>query len=326
MSAAACSIVIRSFNEEQHIGRLLTGILEQSVRDVEIVLVDSGSTDATVAIASHFPVRVLHIDPADFTFGRSLNLGCAAATRAFIVIASAHVYPVYPDWLELLLAPFADPQVGLTYGKQRGTQSSCYSERQVFQAWFPETSNRDQAHPFCNNANAAMRRDLWLQHAYDESLSGLEDVAWASWAMQQGYKVAYEAAAEVVHVHREAGREVYNRYRREAMALRRIRPQERIGLLDAARLFLSNAGTDLWHAGHDRGLLREMVGILRFRFLQFWGSYQGWRMAGTLTSQLKQTFYYPRGLGRVPELAGQRASPIAYEATARDNPPEPEGV
>jgi len=324
MMLAACSIVIRSFNEEQHIARLLTGILEQTVREVEIVVVDSGSTDATVAIASRFPVRVLHIDPADFTFGRSLNLGCAAATRAFIVIASAHVYPIYPDWLELLLAPFADPQVGLTYGKQRGTESSCYSERQVFQAWFPETSNRDQAHPFCNNANAAIRRDLWLQHAYDESLSGLEDIEWASWAMQQGYKLVYEAGAEVVHVHSEPAGQIYNRYRREAMALRRIRPQERIGLLDALRLFVSNVGTDVWHAGHDGRLLQELTGILRFRLLQFWGSYQGWRMAGALTSQLKQTFYYPRGLTRPGEPAGRRATPIAYEAPARVEPPAAE--
>jgi len=326
MRLPACSIVIRSFNEEQHIGRLLTGILEQTVRDVEIVLVDSGSTDATVAIASRFPVRILHIDPTDFSFGRSLNLGCSAVTREHIVIASAHVYPIYPDWLELLLGPFADPKVGLTYGKQRGTGASHYSERQIFQAWFPETSNRDQAHPFCNNANAAIRRSLWLQHPYDEDLSGLEDVEWASWATRQGHKLVYEASAEVVHVHSEAAREIYNRYRREAMALRRIRPQERIGLLDAARLFVSNAGTDLWHAGHDGRLLREMAGIVRFRFLQFWGSYRGWRMAGALTSQLKQTFYYPRGLGRDAGPPERQAKPIEYDTPVRDDPSRPGGA
>lgn len=324
MTLPACSIVIRSFNEEQHIGRLLTGILEQTVREVEIVVVDSGSTDATVAIASRFPVRVLHIDPADFTFGRSLNLGCSATTHELIAIASAHVYPVYRDWLETLLAPFADSRVGLTYGKQRGTDASRYSERQILQAWFPEVSNRDQTHPFCNNANAAIRRKLWLQHAYDENLSGLEDIEWASWAMQQGYRLVYEAGAEVVHVHSEPARQIFNRYRREAMALRKIRPQERIGLLDALRLFVSNAGTDAWHAGHDGRLLQELTGILRFRFLQFWGSYQGWRMAGALTSQLKQTFYYPRGRTRPGEPAGRRAAPIAYEAPPQVEPPAAE--
>ncbi|NIW46224.1 MAG: glycosyltransferase, partial [Gammaproteobacteria bacterium] len=67
--------IIRAFNEEEHIGRLLTGILQQTVTDVEIILVDSGSTDATVAIASHYPVKIVHIRPQDFTFGYSLNRG-----------------------------------------------------------------------------------------------------------------------------------------------------------------------------------------------------------------------------------------------------------
>ena len=46
-----CSIVIRAYNEEKHIGRLLEGIQHQTIKDVEIILVDSGSTDSTVSIA-----------------------------------------------------------------------------------------------------------------------------------------------------------------------------------------------------------------------------------------------------------------------------------
>ena len=45
-----CSIVIRAYNEEKHIGRLLEGIKQQTLKDVEIILVDSGSTDRTLAI------------------------------------------------------------------------------------------------------------------------------------------------------------------------------------------------------------------------------------------------------------------------------------
>ncbi|WP_200895198.1 MULTISPECIES: glycosyltransferase [unclassified Methanosarcina] len=44
------SIIIRCYNEEEHIGRLLSGITPQTVKDVEIILVDSGSTDATLSI------------------------------------------------------------------------------------------------------------------------------------------------------------------------------------------------------------------------------------------------------------------------------------
>ena len=69
------SIVIRAYNEEKHIIKLLRGILTQSTRNVEIILMDSGSTDGTVAIAESFPGRVVKIDPKDFTFGYSLNQG-----------------------------------------------------------------------------------------------------------------------------------------------------------------------------------------------------------------------------------------------------------
>src|SRR5215211_4273232 len=114
-----CSIVIRAYNEEKFIGLLLEGIKQQTLKDVEVILVDSGSTDGTVAIAEAYGARVVRIPSAEFTFGRSLNFGIHAATREYIVIASAHVYPVYPDWLTSLLHPLEDGNVALSYGKQR---------------------------------------------------------------------------------------------------------------------------------------------------------------------------------------------------------------
>ncbi len=67
------SIVIRCYNEEEHIGRLLSGIMQETLRDVEIILVDSGSTDATLATAARYPVRILSIEPEQVSFGRSLT-------------------------------------------------------------------------------------------------------------------------------------------------------------------------------------------------------------------------------------------------------------
>jgi rhamnosyltransferase len=57
-----CSIIIRAYNEEEHLGRLLEGIAEQSVKDVEVILVDSGSTDSTVALAERYGARVVRIE------------------------------------------------------------------------------------------------------------------------------------------------------------------------------------------------------------------------------------------------------------------------
>lgn len=290
----SCSLVIRAYNEEKHIGRLLEGVEHQTIQSVEVILVDSGSTDGTVEIAQRYGARIVRIEPQEFTFGRSLNLGIQHATRDWVVIASAHVYPVYPDWLERLLAPFEDEKVALTYGKQRGNEQSFFSERQIFLQWYGEQTNLRQSHPFCNNANAAIRRALWQEHAYDETLSGLEDIAWAKWALEQGYQIAYVAEAEIVHVHQESPRGVYNRYRREAMAFKRIFPQETFSFRDFLRLTLSNCLSDLWHAYQSKELKKHWKDIFWFRLMQFWGTYRGYREPGTLTWQLRQTFYYPR--------------------------------
>ena len=292
------SVVVRCYNEEHHIGRLLSGIVQQTVRDVEIIIVDSGSTDATLSIASRYPVKILSIRPEEFSFGRSLNIGCQAATGEFIVIASAHIYPVYRDWLERLLVPFVDPQVALVYGRQRGNETTKYSEHQVFAKWFPEKSSSDQNHPFCNNANAAIRRELWERQLFDEELTGLEDIDWAKRVIQLGYKVVYNAEAEVVHVHNELPRQIYSRYLREAVALKHIFPRERFSLWDFLHLFLSNVFTDYYHALHDGMLKKNVTSIPIFRLMQFWGTYRGFRWRGPVTSKLRQTFYYPNGFAR----------------------------
>jgi glycosyltransferase involved in cell wall biosynthesis len=312
------SIVIRSYNEEKHIEKLLTGVLEQSVKEHEIILVDSGSTDATLKIAARYPVKILHVDPGEFTFGRSLNKGCAAAQGEFIVISSAHVYPLYQDWLEQLLNPFSDQQVAVVYGRQRGNSTTKFSERQVFAAWFPEESIGRQDHPFCNNANAAIRRGLWLEHHYDESLSGLEDVDWAAWAISQGHTVAYAADAEIIHVHEETYPMIYNRYRREAMALKKISPEERFNFIEFIRLLVTNVFHDWSQAMKEKVLSTEFLNILRFRFAQFWGTYRGFSIPGSLTGSLKQTFYYPKASGAERGLTRSGVSPIDY-GTSNDS-------
>lgn len=307
-----CSIVIRAYNEAQHLGRLLEGIKQQTIKDVEIILVDSGSTDATVSIAESFGAQVVHIPPAEFTFGRSLNFGIKSASREIIVIASAHVYPVYPDWLETLLRPFQDKQVGLTYGKQRGHAGSKYSEHQIFHQWYPDAGNPNQVTAFCNNANAAIRKRLWELHPYDETLTGLEDLEWSKWAQAQGNRIAYAAEAEIVHIHNETPRGVYNRYRREAMALRRIYPEAHFNFYDFLRLTFTNISSDLWHAARDGVLIKSFASICWFRFMQFHGTRIGHRETSLVTPQLRETFYYARERKRKEERK-RDVDPIRYD-------------
>ncbi len=316
MKSVRISIIVRAYNEEDHIGRLFTGLNQQTRQDFELVLVDSGSTDKTREIASgnewEFPVRIVQIEPERFSFGRSLNLGIQEARGDIIAIASAHVYPVYPDWLEKIILPLEDSQIGLTYGKQRGNTITHFSEHQIFARWFPDQSKTTQKNPFCNNANAAIRKELWLEHQYDETLTGLEDLEWANWVIEQGYLVSYVAEAEIVHVHEDTPRGIYNRYRREAMAFKRIFPQEQFNFWDFFRLFIGNAGSDLSLATRERALFSEFGNIIWFRFMQFWGTYRGYKQSGPLTRELRQTFYYPGGSQISREARSRDVKPIQY--------------
>ncbi|MCS6967667.1 MAG: glycosyltransferase [Cytophagales bacterium] len=297
---AICSIVIRCYNEEQHIGRLLKSILQQTVKEVEIIVVDSGSTDKTVAIAQQFPIKLVNISPQEFTFGRALNRGIAVATAPYVLIASAHVYPVQQDWIEKMLVPFkADSRVALTFGRQIGNQVTKYSEHQIFRKWFPaEPHWYLQDHPFCNNANACIRRNVWEQVPYDEQLTGLEDLDWAKKVLQKGYLLAYVPEAPVVHVHQETPWRIKNRYRREAIAYKQIFPEARFSFSDFIYLLATNIISDWYHACREKVFWKNWKEIVTFRLFQFWGTYQGYRQRGQVSEMLKRRFYYPNKIGK----------------------------
>ena len=91
--------------------------------------------------------------------------------------------------------------MALVYGQQRGDDRTKYAEQQIFEKLYPAGPARVSDNYFCNNANAAVRRGLWQELPYDETLTGLEDLAWAKAVGQRGLCVVYQGGAAVVHVH-----------------------------------------------------------------------------------------------------------------------------
>lgn len=288
------SIVIRALNEAEHLPQLLEDIQAQTAPPDEIILVDSGSTDDSVWIAESYGASIVHIPPGDFTFGGALNLGCERAKGDVLIFASAHVYPVTDRWLENLVAPFDDPDVGLTYGGQDGDEGSNFSEVQLLKDWFPAQSDLDQDHRFCNNANCAVRRDIWERHPYDETLTGLEDIAFGRHVLAEKMKIAYVADARIVHVHREHFRQTLNRYRREAMAYVEIFGTGNMDMRRASKLFADNLLADLRFARTESKLVRTVPSSVRFRFAQFAGAYLGHRTPTGDAAAVVQRMYYPR--------------------------------
>jgi rhamnosyltransferase len=149
-------------------------------------------------------------------------------------------------------------------------------------------------------------------YPYDENLTGLEDLGWANWCIQQAYIIAYVPEAEIIHVHEESTQSIFNRYRREAMAFKQIYPEEKFGFGDFLRLFTLNAVNDL-HAAARQGVLRKNFNpILQFRFLQFYGTYRGYQEKGPLTWKLRKSFYYPGRENELESAVERDISPIQY--------------
>lgn len=289
-----CSIIIRAFNEEKYIGRLIKGIQNQLTNhEIEVILVDSGSTDRTVAIAKSMGVKVVSILPEEFSFGFALNKGCDSAKGDILLFASAHVYPVYANWVDKMLESFNDSKVALVYGRQVGYEGSKYSEHRLLAKWFPEFSNYNQSHPFSNNANTAIKKSLWIDQPYDETLTGLEDLDWAAKILKKGHKVVYEAEAVIVHIHEETPKKILNRYYREAIAYKKIFPFAKFGLWDFFYLSISNIISDYYFSIVDRVFLKNIFDIPMFRILQFYGTLKGYRHSGNIDNYLRTKFYYP---------------------------------
>ena len=93
------SIVVRTYNEAKHLPALLEAIGAQTVpHAIETIVVDSGSDDGTLDIARNHDCRVVHIAKNDFTFGKSLNVGCEAARGDVLVFVSGHCVPTDETW------------------------------------------------------------------------------------------------------------------------------------------------------------------------------------------------------------------------------------
>ena len=103
------SVVICAYNAAGTIGECLSAIERLSYPDVEVIVVNDGSTDATSAIAARREwVRV--IDTPNFGLAAARNVGLVHATGDIVAYTDADVR-VDPDWLTYLVQPFVTSDV-----------------------------------------------------------------------------------------------------------------------------------------------------------------------------------------------------------------------
>ncbi|HEX6383685.1 MAG TPA: glycosyltransferase [Anaerolineae bacterium] len=118
-----CTIGITAHNEEANIGQLLQRLLAQKLETAEprqIIVVASGCTDNTEGIVREFmarePLIQLLVQERREGKASAINLLLRQPTERIIVLCSADLLPAV-DTVEKLLAPFADPETGMTSGR-----------------------------------------------------------------------------------------------------------------------------------------------------------------------------------------------------------------
>lgn len=259
------SALIRCRDEERGIGRLIDALRDQTIADaIEIVVIDSGSRDGTLAEVRRRAIEPLEIQPDEFTYGRALNLAANAAAAPLCVAISAHARPRDSGWAERMVRAFEDDRVACAFGQRMHPDEPRRLDRPMLQ-----DLGHAQAHPFWGYANSAggFRRALWSQRPFDEDLIASEDLEWAGYWQRQGWLALLDPALDIEHSHRDEGPlKTFRRIRNEVACVAQFR--------DVEPLPLRGALAEWWRGPHlHRSDLRARLDPRRMASLA--GKYVG---------------------------------------------------
>ena len=195
------SVIIRTRNEERWIGQCLKMVLRQSVKNIEIILVDNNSADKTKERAKHEYPELKVIQVNEYMPGLALNMGVQASTGKYIAILSAHCIPLDTAWLRHLVENLEDKDVAGVYGRQLPMKFSTALDKRDLLVTFGLDKRIQRKDSFFHNANSMIRRDIWKKYPFDEELTNIEDRVWGKKVIEAGYKLVYEPKAVVNHYH-----------------------------------------------------------------------------------------------------------------------------
>ncbi len=230
MSRPSVSIVIPAKNGMPTIGPCLDAVLAQRYDgDVDVLVVDSGSSDGSLQEVAARPGVALHpIPPTAFDHGDTRNLGAGLTTGELIVFLVQDAEPVGELWLEHLVSNFDDPNVAGAFSRilprpyagplvKQGCEGDlCFgTERTEVSMESPEAWAALDPHTLrlrCNfnDVSSCVRRTVWERMPLARGMFG-EDIKFARSAVEAGWTVVFEPRSEVLHSHEYEAATVYQR-------------------------------------------------------------------------------------------------------------------
>jgi len=210
----------------RYLDELLPALARERVD--EVLVIDSGSRDGSVAIARAAGVDVLEIEQAAFGHGRTRNLGAERTHGDIVAFLTQDATPV-TGWRDALLDAFAlDAAIGVVFGPhlpRPGTSPMIARELMEFFAMFapaggdPRVFGPDDP-TFLSNVNAAYRRACWAELRFGDVPYSEDQAFGRALAAHPAWRKAYAPRAGVLHAHDYPPVEFMRRYFDEYRGLR----------------------------------------------------------------------------------------------------------
>lgn len=264
------AIIIRTRNEEIYIGDVLKEISAQNFdgNEVNVVVVDTESSDATPDIVRTYGARLINISKNDFSFGRALNLGIKAVLDHDIIVSiSGHCIPNSSDWLMSLLEPIISGRTELCFGAHIGADFVRTSERNYFKHKFRLKEGPARAQNF-NNGNSAFLLDVWRKYNFNEQLGAQEDIDFATAAEVNGYNIYFLPEAAVIHIHSDTNIALFRRLTLEWLSEVELKARSSWSMLMVFPHSTIHLAKDIFTAKKNKVLCRAFKGIIGFRGIQ----------------------------------------------------------
>jgi lipopolysaccharide/colanic/teichoic acid biosynthesis glycosyltransferase/glycosyltransferase involved in cell wall biosynthesis len=198
------SVIIPARNAAGSIEDCLKAILAQEnlVHELEVILVDDGSTDDTATLAESLGVRVIRQANAGPAAAR--NAGAREARGEIIAFTDADCIPA-TDWLACLVAPFTAPDIIGAKGTYRNRQRSLTARfvQQEYESKYARLATQRYI-DFIDTYSAAYRREVFLENGgFDTAfpMPSVEDQEFSFRLARKGYHMVFVPRAAVYHQH-----------------------------------------------------------------------------------------------------------------------------
>lgn len=110
------SIVVPMFNAEKFVAQTLDSLVKQTFKDIEIIVVNDGSTDGSERVVNHFSFdrRLRYIKKENGGTGSALNVGHKATKGKYVTWCSADNF-YFPNFVEELVKELDKGECQLVY-------------------------------------------------------------------------------------------------------------------------------------------------------------------------------------------------------------------